>query len=217
MMTLEQLCIATGATPAVAKNWLAPLQAAMERFGDILTAANKAAFLANIGHETGGLTAVAENLDYTPEAIISTFNRKVQRFTPAQAQQYGRTGAHRANQEMIANLAYANRYGNGGPDTGHGWLYRGRGAGQLTFLNNYLACGKALGLDLVANPVWVERPDIGALAFAWFWNRGNPTGESLSLLVDAGDVDGARRKVNGGENGIVECAELFVDGLGAFA
>lgn len=194
-LTLEQLCAATGAAPLVAKAWLAPLTAAMERFG-ITTPKRIAAFLAQCGHESIGLTAVSENLNYTPQAILATFNTRVIRFTKEQAELYGRTAAHKANQQMIANIAYANRGGNGSVESGDGFAYRGRGPGQLTFKNNYRNCGDALGLDLVGHPAWVERPDVGSLAFAWYWSAGNPTGRDLSVLADAGNIDAISDAVN---------------------
>jgi putative chitinase len=176
----------------------------MARFG-INSPARQAAFIAQVLHESNNLTTMCENLNYSPASLIATFNtRTVERFTQETAALYGRTEAHPANQQMIANVAYANRMGNGSVESGDGWRYRGRGPGQLTGKDNYAKCGAALGVDLVGCPDQVAQPEMGCLAFAWFWSKGNPTGRDLSLLADAGKIEGVSLAVNGGRNGLSE-------------
>jgi putative chitinase len=51
---IQQIAVATGATFMRATTWLAPLSDAMHEFG-ITTPIRRAAFLAQIGHESGGL------------------------------------------------------------------------------------------------------------------------------------------------------------------
>lgn len=53
-MTPQQLAISTGARIDRAREWLPHIEAAMEEF-DISTDQRQAAFLAQIGHESGGL------------------------------------------------------------------------------------------------------------------------------------------------------------------
>ncbi len=118
---------------------------------------------------------------------------------------------------MIANVAYANRMGNGSIESGDGWRYRGRGPGQLTGHDNYKACGAALGLDLLAYPDQVALPEVGCLAFAWFWSKGNKTGKSLNSLAEAGRIDEISLAVNGGTLGLSERARLTSHVLGVLA
>lgn len=206
-MNRDQL-LAIAPVGARASVFIDHLNAAMARFS-IITPACQAAFLAQVLHESSNLASMAENLNYSPASLITTFNtRKTIRFTQATAALYGRTESHPANQQMIANTAYANRMGNGSIESGDGWRYRGRGPGQLTGADNYRACGAALGLDLLAHPDLVAEPEVGCLAFAWFWAKGNPTGKSLSLLADDGRWDDISRAVNGGANGLAERREL---------
>lgn len=180
------------------------LNNAMARFG-IDTPARQAAFLGQVVHESLGLTRMTENLNYSPGTLMACFNNsKVTRFTQEAAALYGRTAYHPANQQMIANVAYANRMGNGAVESGDGWRYRGRGPGQLTGKDNYAACGAALGLDLVDCPDQVADPAVGCLAFAWFWDKGNRTGKSLNLLADVGKIDRLSLAVNGGNHGLAE-------------
>jgi putative chitinase len=203
-MNREQLLAIAPAIGGRVDLYLRALTAAMERFG-IDTPARQAAFIAQVLHESDNLTSMSENLNYSPAGLLATFNTpKAQRFTLETSALYGRTAAHPANQQMIANIAYANRMGNGAPESGDGWRYRGRGPGQLTGKSNYARCGAALGVDLVGNPDLVAQPEIGSMAFAWFWSEGNPTGRDLNVLADAGHIEGVSRAVNGGHKGLAE-------------
>ena len=177
---------------------------AMSRFA-IAPAAAEAAFLAQMLHESGNFSCMRESFNYSPANLIATFNRGATiRFTPSMAEMYGRSVYHPADQEQIANIAYANRLGNGSIASGDGWRFRGRGPGQLTGRANYEECGHALGLDLIGNPDQVATVKIGCLAFAWFWAMGNKTGRSLNCLAVENKIDALSGVVNGGENGRVE-------------
>ena len=91
-------------------------------------------FLAQVREEVGSeFKVLRENLNYRSDALRKTFGN---RFTEAQAREYGR-GVNSANQEMIANIAYANRLGNGDADSGDGWKYRGAGCLQITGKGNF--------------------------------------------------------------------------------
>lgn len=180
------------------------LEKAMAEFG-VTTPLRRAAFLAQVLHETLGLAAMVEGMNYKAEALIPQFNRggKI-RFTPETAQKYGRTADHPADQRMIGNLAYANRMGNGGVDSGDGFKYRGRGAFHLTGRDNYEACGKTLKLDLLAHPELVESPDVAARSAGWFWLVNG-----LNTLADAGDIVEISKRINGGTNGLAERISLY--------
>lgn len=166
------------------------LQPAIERF-PINTCLRLAHFLAQVAHESGGFVRTRENLNYTPAAILANFNtRKVTRFTPAQAQQYGRTADHPADQAAIANIAYANRMGNRGPESGDGWCARGASWMQLTGMDNHNAC--AAFFDIVPEKVSFWMAGAGtAMASAWFWHVNN-----LNRFADVDDIDGVSDAVN---------------------
>jgi len=62
-----------------------------------------------------------------------------------------------SNNDSLANYVYANRDKNGGPSSGDGFKYRGRGISQTTFKGGYLRTQNALSkyninVDLVKNP-----------------------------------------------------------------
>ncbi len=170
-----------------------PLNAAMAEF-EIDTPGRQAAFLAQVAHESRQLSALEENLNYRPQAILATFNTPAHiRFTPAQAEQYGRTADHPANQQMIANIAYANRGGNGDVASADGWKYRGAGLIQLTFRNNQEACADHFGVPRERIGAWLRTPEGACRSAARFWRQNG-----LNELADAGDFKRITIKINGG-------------------
>lgn len=186
-LTIQQLCqVAPGARTSAAVI-VAALNPAMERFG-ITTRLRAAHFLAQLAHESNDFTAKRENLNYQPHAILSTFGK---RFTPEQAEQYGRTPAHAADQEMIANIAYANRMGNGDVASGDGWRNRGAGWIQLTGADNLNACADFFDIPRDTVATWLCTPIGAALGAAWFWHRDN-----LNQYADRDDVDGLSDAIN---------------------
>jgi putative chitinase len=169
-------------------------------------------FLSQWLHESWNFSRVFENLNYRPDAILSTFNnykKGIIRFTPEMAERYGRTTTHKADQMMIANIAYANRHGNGPVTSGDGWRYRGRGLPQLTLKDNYVNFSNATGVDYVNNPDWVARPDDAVRVAFWYWKDRNING-----LVDKPNRPQDRlllvtQAINGGTNGIIERGDLY--------
>lgn len=167
------------------------LAPALERFG-INTRLRLVHFLPQVAHESGGFVRKRENLNYKPEAILTTFNTpKAKRFTPAQAQLYGRTAVHAANQQAIANIAYANRMGNGDAASGDGWRTRGGGWMQLTGTTNHNACADFFGIARHSVGEWLATDEGAALSAGWFWHINN-----LNRFADVDDVDGTSDCVN---------------------
>lgn len=186
-LTLHQLMKCTHADEDAAKAWLGPLNAAMCKY-EINTPRRQAAFLAQVGEESGGLRVFSENLNYSTTALLRQWPK---RFTPAHAALYGRTESHPANQRMIANLAYGGRFGN---PAGEGWKWRGRGPLQLTFYDNYKACSKGTGIDLMTDPDVVFEPAAGAITAAWYFKKAG-----CNTLADDGDFVEITQRVNGGQ------------------
>jgi putative chitinase len=87
--------------------------------------------------------------------------------------------------------------GNGNEASGDGYSYRGRGLIQLTGKDNYTACGKALGIDLVADPGQVAHDPVAVLSAGWFWDT-----RKLNQWADKGDVLTVTKKINGGTIGL---------------
>jgi putative chitinase len=159
-------------------------------------------FLAQIGHESGGLTKFQENLNYKPERLAQIFPKY---FRDVDPEDY----AH--NPEKIANRVYADRMGNGDEDSGDGYRFRGRGAIQLTGRTNYEECGKDLGIDLTQNPDYLLTPDGAIASAAWFWDK-----HDLNKWADEKDCVAVTKKINGGTIGLEERKELFEEALTIF-
>ncbi|MCK8688225.1 glycoside hydrolase family 19 protein, partial [Pseudomonas umsongensis] len=121
-ITQQQLLQILPSAGPVAGVFVSALNEAMARF-KITGRLRVAAFLAQVGHESGHLRALVENLNYSAEGLVRTWPK---RFTVLTA-----TGAAR-KPEQIANIVYASRLGNGPAVTGDGWKYRGRGLIQVT-------------------------------------------------------------------------------------
>lgn len=188
-MNQSQFQMAAGISAELAARWFQPVDAAMKEFG-ITAPADQAMFIAQVGHESGGFSAVVENLNYTPSALVATFGKRI---TQQQADALGRTTEHAARQDAIANLVYSNRLGNKAP--GDGWKYRGRGLIQITGLDNYRTCGAALKLDLVTSPEQLEQELQAARSAAWFYT-------SKGCMAYGADITRVTRIINGGLNGI---------------
>lgn len=180
-MTPEEFVTATGADP----KWAKPVIAAMERFG-IRTRLQQSHFLAQVGHESAGFTALVENLNYGSLGLLKTWPS---RFDAESAARMAR------KPEMIANHVYGGRLGNTAP--GDGWKYRGRGLIQLTGRANYARAAAAIGLPLVERPELLEQPEAAALSAAWYWSTNN-----LNTLADADDLLAVTKRINGGTTGL---------------
>ena len=99
---------------------------------EINTPQRIAAFMAQCAHESGGFTALEENLNYKPATLRKLFSKYFP--TDELAAQY----CSKTNkQEAIANRIYASRMGNGDEASGDGFKYKGRGLIQLTGKDNY--------------------------------------------------------------------------------
>jgi putative chitinase len=155
-----------------------------------------AAFLAQVGHESAGLTMVSENLNYNARSLAATWPNRYRRTDGkpnALAQNIER------NPEAIANHTYANRMGNGDPESGDGWKYRGRGYIQTTGKVNYQKLTAAVGTNFTAVPDLLLQPEYAALSAAFFWHSNG-----LNELADTGRFDLITRKINGGTHGAID-------------
>lgn len=108
--------------------------------------------------------------------------------------------------ELIANIVYASRLGNGPTMTGDGFKFRGRGLIQITGRANYAECGEALFGDsrLLNAPELLEQPKYAVMSAGWFWQS-----KGLNILADKGDFLGITKRINGGTNGLADREALY--------
>ncbi|KQQ67850.1 glycoside hydrolase family 19 [Pseudomonas sp. Leaf127] len=146
-----------------------------------------AAFIAQVGHESGQLRRLIENLNYSAAGLVATWPTRFDKNTAAQ---YAR------QPERIAAVVYGSRMGNIQP--GDGWRFRGRGLLQITGRSNYRTAGADLNLPLEQEPQLLEQPEQAALCSAWWWNQ-----HGLNELADAGRFQDIGSLINTGKVGRV--------------
>ena len=209
MITVEQLARAIPCPIEIAEVWHPALVPAMHDW-DISNSNRIAGFLAQIAHESANLSRFIENLNYSVQGLANTWpsrfavDRRARPLVPnALAWRFGRTPSQPCDQRALANHVYGNRGGNR-PGTDDGWLYRGRGPKQITFYDNYYACGLALGIDLVTYPGLLMEPVHGAMSAAWYW-----TSSGCNQMMDAGDFGATTLAINGGMIGHDERVEHY--------
>ncbi|MFH7015048.1 glycoside hydrolase family 19 protein [Flavobacterium sp. FlaQc-47] len=133
------------------------------------------------------------NLSYfrTNKNIADLYGRK-------DLNRYSDNGIQKANEDMLANYAYSDKFGNKGPETGDGSKYRGKGLIQLTWKENYEKVYEKIkrvdaNVNIVSNPEKILT-DIRYAVFSamGFWQLkninsviGNDLNESIANLVTA--------------------------------
>lgn len=146
-----------------------------------------AMFLAQVREEIGSeFKVVRENLNYTPTALMKTFKA----FNSKLANEYGRSSGKKADQEAIANIAYANKLGNGNADSNDGWKYRGAGCLQITGKANFAEvqkrCLKYAGKEF--DPDTLEGFIVFGMSY-WIWR-------DCYRAADTGDIDKVTAIIN---------------------
>ena len=166
-----------------------------DKFG-LNTDLRLAMFLAQVREEIGSeFKVLRENLNYSSASLTKVYKA----FNDKLAKQYGRTDKQKADQVSIANIAYANKLGNGNADSDgdgdmdeedDGWKYRGAGCLQITGKSNFeevqKRCVKYAGKEV--DPDTLEGFVLFGMAY-WMW-------KDLYRDADTGDVNKVTAKIN---------------------
>lgn len=120
------------------------------------------------------------------------------------------SGEYRWMEEIADGSAYEGRIDLGNTVPGDGPKFKGHGPIQITGRDAHRACGEALGLDLIADPLLLTRPEHGTHAAVWFWTRYKPACQAAAKV---GWFHVTQRLVNGGENGWAERVVYYQRGL----
>ena len=153
-------------------------------------------FLAQVREEVGAEFKVRrENLNYHEDVLPKLYKA----FNKELAERYGRDEKDKADQVSIANIAYANKLGNGNADSDgdgdmdeddDGWKYRGAGCLQITGKSNFeevqKRCVRYAGKEV--DPDTLEGFVLFGMAF-WMW-------KDIYRAADTGDIDKVTAIVN---------------------
>lgn len=160
-------------------------------------------FLGQSEEESGKFTKEIENLNYSAEGLMKTWPSHFNNSNIAA--DYAAHYAHKP--EMIANLVYANRMGNGNEVSGDGWKYRGRGDIELTGRDNYKGFEVWLNSKNMGPKINImDYPDLVSSTYAllsavyYFYNHG--LWAICDKGVDLATVTILTHKINGGELGL---------------
>ena len=200
-----------------------PIVQAVTCANHIDTPRRQAAFIAQVGHESAGFTALVENLNYSADGLAATWGtRFAQRNSAGQyitvmdggrVRRLPNSDAQKLHRqpEAIANRVYSNRLGNGSEASGEGWLYRGRGLIQITGKSNYRQCSLGLYADerLLETPHLLEQWPGAVASAGWYWSS-----RQLNAKADGQDFEALTRAINGGLNGHAQRVAVFERALG---
>lgn len=159
------------------------------READITTPLRLIHFMAQALHETGEFTIAVENGTYTAEGISKTWHSRFP--TAASAVAF----AH--NPEKLFNEVYANRMGNGPPESGDGFKFRGRGILQTTGRESYEKFSKRWDVDFVGNPALIYSAEHALKPAISEW-----IAKKCNASADKNDIVAVTKKINGGEIGL---------------
>jgi len=190
MITLDILrAICPKTKPAILENYVEPINTVGQYYEMFDNPKRIAGFLAQVAHESGGFTAIKENLNYSAKGLMTTFKK----YFPdeATAKQYEK------KPEKIANRVYANRMKNGSEESGDGYRFCGRGLIQLTGRDNYTKFAQALDMSIDDTVAYLETPNGALVSAAWFWDNNK-----LNQYCDRDDFVTLTKRINGGTIGL---------------
>jgi putative chitinase len=171
----------------------------------IATPLRAAHFLAQVLHETGGLTVLEENMSYRAERIVEVFGpgRHSASVGLDEARSLARNPAALAERVYgLGNPRKARELGNSDP--GDGFRYRGRGVLQTTGRANYRRLGQRAGIGFEAGPELVVSAQHVLSPALLEWSEGN-----LNAAADRNDIAAITRRINGGFNGFADRKAWF--------
>jgi len=157
-------------------------------------------FMAQILHESGGLTLLIESLNYSAARLPKVWPSRFKPTGPLDPAVF----AH--NEQKLGNEVYGGRMGNTGPNDG--FTYRGRGLLQLTGKDSYTEATTTLRATTPSAPDFVVSPD-EVLGSQWClavaaaeWSSKN-----CNALADQDNIRRVTLAINGGLIGLSDRTE----------
>ena len=162
------------------------------------------AFVAQVAHESGEFTIKTESMNYsTPERIVAIWPS---RFNLDGSNNKLNAHNYIKNQEKLANTVYSSRMGNGGPESGDGFRYRGGGFMQLTGKESYAKYAVYIGKSVGETADLVRSTDEYALDSAC-WEFA--IDKKLNAKADAREFLAMTKAINGGTRGLEERQKYY--------
>jgi putative chitinase len=186
--------VAPHLTAAEHGGWTVAMAAPLHRAG-ITSPRRVAAFLGQCAVESGGFRSLQEDLTYSAARLCQVWPNRFPNQQAAEACAF--------QPEALANDVYANRLGNGDPQTGDGWRFRGRGLIQITGRTAYERFANSMNMTLDQAVEHAATPAGAADSAAWFWSANE-----LNRHADAWTLDILTRAINGGMLGAADRARL---------
>lgn len=164
-----------------------------------------AGYLSQVCVESGEFNIFVENLNYNKSQLLAIWPNLFNEERAAQFEYKARD---------IANFVYGSRLGNGDFSTGDGFKYRGRGAIQVTFKDNYkktqdmMNSKVNLKLDLIKNPELLEKPEYAILSSMCYWDS-----RGLNAFADKKLIKQMTKLVQGGSGHLEKRTKYFEKSL----
>lgn len=162
-------------------------------------------FLAQVMHESGGLTVTFENMNYRAPRIMQIFGEGVHSAKVSRSEAEHLAGKPSALAERVygvGNPKKSKEFDNTRP--GDGYKYRGGGILQTTGRSNYRRMGEKCGVDFENNPALVCSAEHALKPALTEWTEGK-----LNVYADRSDIRQITRKINGGYNGLADREAWF--------
>jgi uncharacterized protein (TIGR02594 family) len=151
-------------------------------------------FLAQILHETGGLTLDRESMSYRADRIVAIFGvgKHSAAITAAEAQTLARD--ERALAERVYGLGNPKKAAElGNLNPGDGFRFRGGGLMQTTGRFNFRNTGRQCGVDFEARPELIVSPEHALKPALIEWSE-----RELNAFADNNDILAISRAINCG-------------------
>jgi putative chitinase len=199
-VTLDQILQLAPNTRSTYREAFQNGQAVLDRCAISDSPLRTAHFMAQVLHESGGLTLQFENLNYSPERLPQVWPRRFRPKGPLDPAGFSH------NPQNLANQVYGGRMGNVGPNDG--FTYRGRGLLQLTGRESYQAATTALRNDFPDAPDFIENPD-AVISAQWCLAiaAAEWAAKGCNAMADRDDIKAITRAINGGKIGLAQRME----------
>jgi len=201
LVTLEQISKLAPSARSSYRDAFSNGQPVLDQFQISANPLRVAHFIAQVMHESGGLTIQFENLNYSAQRLPAVWPSRFQPKGPLDPAQF----AH--NPEKLANEVYA-RAELGNTSAGDGFKYRGRGLLQITGKVSYGEATRALRRTFPDAPDFVADPD-QAISADWCLKVAASEWDSkgCNAMADKDAIRAVTKAINGGLIGLGERTE----------